>query len=246
VFLDRLLQTLNLTEIGGSTTLKQHELDGHYAQGSLSDTLLESWADCWDTHSPQRCSSRSIAFPTNSDRCDDSNADTIDKLIGVLSEANFRDLSAADILRTAVVWLIQMVVDSVSPVQARVDEVWFSTDTPLTYCLVNQFIQRSGLDVSHVHSAGSIGTLGPKQQIGAGNPQAKRSSTGQRTDDATTTAILGFLHIDQMPASVPSLTTATDQRILGRITPGKPSNWRQLLREMADFHPPAMKLRDAV
>ncbi len=59
-------------------------------------------------------------------------------------------------------------------------------------------------------------------------------------------ALLGLLHIDQMPANIPALTGATQQRILGRLTPGRPNQWRNLLREMADFEPPAMKLRDAV
>jgi hypothetical protein len=59
-------------------------------------------------------------------------------------------------------------------------------------------------------------------------------------------AMLGLLHIDQMPANIPSLTGADQQRILGRLTPGRPNSWRNLLREMADYEPSAMKLRDAV
>lgn len=59
-------------------------------------------------------------------------------------------------------------------------------------------------------------------------------------------ALLGFMHIDQMPANIPSLTGANQQRILGRLTPGRPNAWRNLVREMADNEPSAMKLRDAV
>lgn len=59
-------------------------------------------------------------------------------------------------------------------------------------------------------------------------------------------AMLGFMHIDQLPANVPALTGAQQQRILGRLTPGRPNSWRNLLREMADHEPSAMKLRDAV
>jgi len=59
-------------------------------------------------------------------------------------------------------------------------------------------------------------------------------------------AMLGLLHIDQMPANIPALTGAHQQRILGRLTPGRPNSWRNLLREMADYEPSAMKLRDAV
>lgn len=59
-------------------------------------------------------------------------------------------------------------------------------------------------------------------------------------------AVLGLLHIDQMPANIPWLTKAGSQRILGRLTPGRPANYRQLLRAMADFHPAPMKLKDAI
>ena len=67
-----------------------------------------------------------------------------------------------------------------------------------------------------------------------------------QTLDGAMTAMLGVLHIDQLQANIPWLTSATEQRVLGRLTPGTPSNWRQLVREMADFRPPAMKLKDAV
>ena len=35
-------------------------------------------------------------------------------------------------------------------------------------------------------------------------------------------------------------------RTLGNLVPGRPANWRKLVMEMADFQPPAMKLKDAV
>ncbi len=63
---------------------------------------------------------------------------------------------------------------------------------------------------------------------------------------AAIASFLGILHIDQMPANVPWLTGAASQRILGHLTPGRPANWRQLVRMMADFKPPAMKLKDAI
>lgn len=62
----------------------------------------------------------------------------------------------------------------------------------------------------------------------------------------TIAGLLGILHIDQMQGNLPWLTGATAQRVLGRVTPGTPSNWRQLIREMSDFSPPAMKLKDAI
>ena len=71
-------------------------------------------------------------------------------------------------------------------------------------------------------------------------------SGGEIDPPSLIAAMLGFLHVDQMPANMPSLTGAHQQRILGRLTPGRPNSWRNLLREMADHEPPAMKLRDAV
>lgn len=59
-------------------------------------------------------------------------------------------------------------------------------------------------------------------------------------------ATLGFMYVDQLPATIPKLTGAEYPRILGRLTPGRPSSWRQLLTEMADYRPPTMKLREAV
>ena len=59
-------------------------------------------------------------------------------------------------------------------------------------------------------------------------------------------ATLGILSIDQLPANIPWITGADSQKVLGVLTPGSPANWRQLLREMADFQPPVMRLRDAV
>ena len=64
--------------------------------------------------------------------------------------------------------------------------------------------------------------------------------------DALVAALLGMLHIDQLPSNLPNLTGARSQRILGRLTPGRPSNWRQLIRAMAQHHPAPMKLKDAI
>lgn len=63
---------------------------------------------------------------------------------------------------------------------------------------------------------------------------------------AITTGLLGLMHIDQMPANLPWLTGGSKLRILGRLTPGRPTSWRNLIRTMADLHPPIMKLKDAV
>ena len=62
----------------------------------------------------------------------------------------------------------------------------------------------------------------------------------------TVAAMLGIAHLDQLPMNLPQLTGADAPRILGRITPGKPSNWRRVLLNMSDHRPPTMKLRDAI
>ncbi len=63
---------------------------------------------------------------------------------------------------------------------------------------------------------------------------------------ATVPAVLGLMSMDQMPSSLPGLTGTFAPRMLGRITPGAPANWRQVVINMADFQPPAMKLRDVI
>ncbi|MDB2686061.1 anhydro-N-acetylmuramic acid kinase [Mariniblastus sp.] len=64
--------------------------------------------------------------------------------------------------------------------------------------------------------------------------------------DSLVAALLGMFHIDQLPGNLPNLTGARSQRILGRLTPGRPSNWRQLIRAMAQHQPAPMKLKDAI
>ena len=64
--------------------------------------------------------------------------------------------------------------------------------------------------------------------------------------EALVAALLGIFHIDQLPSNLPNLTGARSQRILGRLTPGRPSNWRQLIQAMAQHHPAPMKLKDAI
>jgi hypothetical protein len=67
-----------------------------------------------------------------------------------------------------------------------------------------------------------------------------------RSLNATLAGVLGFMHIDQQPASLPWLTQADVPRLHGVLSPGRPSAWRRLLTEMADYRPPPMKLREAV
>lgn len=59
-------------------------------------------------------------------------------------------------------------------------------------------------------------------------------------------AILALLHLDQTPASLPGVTGAIKARVLGRLTPGSPQRWQQLLRSLADTKPAVVSLRSAL
>ncbi len=65
------------------------------------------------------------------------------------------------------------------------------------------------------------------------------------TFDALCTAILGLMHIDHIPASLPHLTGSETTQTLGRLTPGSITAWMRLLREMADTKPSGRSLRAA-
>jgi anhydro-N-acetylmuramic acid kinase len=63
---------------------------------------------------------------------------------------------------------------------------------------------------------------------------------------AVAAALLGMLHVDQIPMNSPSLTGADGPRVLGRLTPGSPANWHHVLADMASTLPDKMTLRSAV
>ena len=59
-------------------------------------------------------------------------------------------------------------------------------------------------------------------------------------------ALLGLLHLDQVPANAPGLTGARIPRVLGRLTPGSLTNWHRLVRELANAKPNVVSLRSAI
>ncbi|MDA8562912.1 anhydro-N-acetylmuramic acid kinase [Mariniblastus sp.] len=188
-----------------------------YADGTRNNDLIEQWNNAWTE----------FLIDAPAER---PSTETIDAtLIQIVETSAFKAVASKDIVRSAVYWVIELILADVSPARSRADHVYFATESPLTPCLINQFIQAANFDKSRVHCTPPIS-----------------GATSETSTDAISAATLGLLHIDQMPANVPKLTGATEQRILGRLSMGSPSNWRQLLREMADFQPPAMKLRDAV
>lgn len=64
--------------------------------------------------------------------------------------------------------------------------------------------------------------------------------------DAASIAVLAMLHVDQVPANSPSLTGTDAPRILGRVTPGNPINWHNVLANMAHTLPNKLPLRNAI
>jgi hypothetical protein len=63
---------------------------------------------------------------------------------------------------------------------------------------------------------------------------------------AVAAALLGMLHLDQIPANSPALTGAEAPRVLGRISPGAPANWHAVLADLSATLPEKMTLRSAV
>ena len=64
--------------------------------------------------------------------------------------------------------------------------------------------------------------------------------------EATTAAVLAALHVDMVPANHPSITGTQSPRVLGRLTPGSPGAWRQLVGHLYAAAPTHTSLRNAV
>ncbi|MBA2113873.1 Anhydro-N-acetylmuramic acid kinase [Planctomycetes bacterium FF15] len=63
---------------------------------------------------------------------------------------------------------------------------------------------------------------------------------------ASIAAIFASLHVDQVSGNLPDLTGASAARVLGRITPGNPGNWRGVLAQMELAARQTMPLREAI
>lgn len=64
--------------------------------------------------------------------------------------------------------------------------------------------------------------------------------------DAVCTAILAMMFVDQIPSNLPHLTGADTSVPLGRLTPGNPAAWQNLLQSMASAKPVHRSLRSAI
>jgi len=63
---------------------------------------------------------------------------------------------------------------------------------------------------------------------------------------SATIAVLALLHLDQIPANPTAITGAGVPRLLGRLTPGSPQSWQQLLRASTGHATKLRPLRSAV
>lgn len=64
--------------------------------------------------------------------------------------------------------------------------------------------------------------------------------------DAACVATLALLHLDQVPQTHTAISGCSVPRVLGRLTPGSPKNWLELIRTLHDNRPGTMSLRSAI
>ncbi len=64
--------------------------------------------------------------------------------------------------------------------------------------------------------------------------------------DAACVAVLTLLHLDQVPQTHTAISGCSVPRVLGRLTPGAPKNWLELIRMIHENRPGTMSLRTAI
>ena len=143
-----------------------------------------------------------------------------------------RDVSFSDAVRTYVVGLADRATDFLErqrPTGLPIGRVFVDGEPILSGALFHELFSRA-------QRAGSA----IDYQLPVGRPPNENNVS------ATVASVLGAMFVDQMPGNIPGLTRANGQRVLGRITPGCPASWRNLIVHMADSMAPTMKLKDAV
>jgi anhydro-N-acetylmuramic acid kinase len=75
---------------------------------------------------------------------------------------------------------------------------------------------------------------------------AESSNNPTEAFGSASVAVLAMLYLDQVPANHPAITGTEVPRLLGRLTPGSPQNWRRLLQISAEASPTIRPLRAAL
>ena len=146
-------------------------------------------------------------------------------LLGVASKCSVTELP--DLLRSAVVFCANQTLEWIDHLKPNppLGKITLWGQSTFAKLLANELSNRAN-------------GMSPSPEVSANSSCSEIN--------ATLAALQGFLTIDQMPASLPWLTGCNTPQLLGRITAGRPTSWKQLLIEMADYRPPVMKLKDAV
>ena len=196
-------------------------LDALYADGKNISQLAETWSEL----------ERELKFQFSNSSLGDSYRNKLAEQLIESTESflNENHDSLSSVIRTGVQWIADRLVTDIESLASRISphpcgHIIVDCSAQYEACLINRLTQQVETKVDSIRQFGF-----------------------QQGDiQAVIAAVTGLCHIDQLPVNIPWLTGADSQRILGRLTPGRPSNWRQLVRAMADFHPAPMKLRDAV
>ena len=223
-------------------TQSKSDLDRVYVEGQQVPALMKLWSEVIgrNPNSPGQgiAESQQNEHPSENSRLSRQLADVAEEYF------NAHEDVFSDIIRSGICWIADLCLERM-----------LSEHFPAASLLP---MDREGMETIGRNSATQLMVSCPEhfengflEQFAQRIPQTKvtaaRPVGSARCEIApVVAALLGLFHVDQMPANVPWLTGANCQRILGRITPGRPSNWRQLVRVMADFHPAPMKLKDAV
>jgi anhydro-N-acetylmuramic acid kinase len=68
----------------------------------------------------------------------------------------------------------------------------------------------------------------------------------EREIEPSAVALLAHFYLDQIPGNSTSITGTDLPRVLGRLTPGSPQNWRRLFSQLSDATPTMRPLRAAM
>ena len=260
------------SELGQDSNDRYRQLNRLYADGLNTESLRKKWETRVATigtgfrgshesldGQPNELESHRDQLPGNSSKNRQDSTDSRSSNLSPLTRAIVADAEAflterpdglSSVVRTGVRWVVDLVIqDLLARTQfnsnqscaesknsdCKIAQVLVACPAQYEACLINQIRQLLG-ESQALNSVTVLPTKQLQEPKGIGHDELP----------SVHAALLGLFHIDQMPANIPWITGADSQRILGRLTPGRPANWRQLVRVMADFQPPPMKLKDAI